>query len=84
MMRISSSSSAQLREIISNGSGNGRNGVVGILLRLLLTFDVRSVADFSPVARGSPKSFKSRDYTGLDTLPTWSRVIDSLTWRMIH
>ena len=40
--------------------------MVGILLRLLLTFDVRSVADFSPVARGSPKSFKSQKSVSVD------------------
>jgi hypothetical protein len=63
--------------------------VVGILLRLLLTFDVRSVADFSPVARGSPKSFKSpirphqtttyKPEAAIDTIVMSPRV----TWRHI-
>ena len=40
--------------------------MVGILLRLPLKFDVRSVADFYPIARVSPKSFKSQIYAGVD------------------
>jgi len=67
-MRISSSSSAHLMEIISSSSGNGRNGVVGIPLRLLLKVNKRSVADFCPIAKASPKSFKSQLYIGVYTL----------------
>ncbi len=47
-------------EMISKPSGRGSNGVVGIPLRLLLTFHEGSVADLSQIARHSPKSIMIR------------------------
>jgi hypothetical protein len=73
-MRISSLSSIQLIEMISNLSGSSSNGVVGIPLQLLLNFDERSVADFYLIARVSPKSFKSQLYTVTNILTVNTHV----------
>ncbi len=56
--------------MISNSSGNGSNGVVGILLRPLLKRNEKSVASFHHISRGSPKSFKSQSQLALTVLRT--------------
>ncbi|HLH61511.1 MAG TPA: hypothetical protein VKV20_07480, partial [Ktedonobacteraceae bacterium] len=43
-------------EVISSPTGNGNNGVVGMLLRLLLKSDEESVASFHYITSASPKS----------------------------
>jgi hypothetical protein len=57
--RTCSSCSAALMEVISNPSGNGSHGVIGILLQLLLKIDEESVASSHSITRVSPKSIMS-------------------------
>jgi hypothetical protein len=54
-------------EVISSPKGNGSNGVVGMLLRLLLKSDEESVASSHQITRGSPKSRMSQLYVGVNT-----------------
>src|SRR6266496_2829729 len=61
-MRTCNSCSVSLMEVISSSSGNGSNGVVDILLRLLLKMNEESVASFHHITKGSPKSRMSQLY----------------------
>jgi len=47
-------------EVISNPSGNGSNGVLGIPLQLLLKIDEESVPSSYRMAKASPKSRMNR------------------------
>ena len=60
--RTCNSFSVTLIEVISSPSSNGSNGVVGMLLRLLLTIDEESVASFHRITRASPKSIMSQKW----------------------
>jgi hypothetical protein len=53
-------------EVISNPSGNGSNGVIGMLLQLLLKIDEESVASSHYITRASPKSIMSQLYFGVN------------------
>jgi hypothetical protein len=58
--RTCHSCEASLIEVISNPSGKGSNGVIGIFLQLLLKIGEESVASFSHLTKASPKSRMSR------------------------
>jgi hypothetical protein len=74
VIRTCNSWSVVLMDVISSPSGNGNNGVVGILLRSLLKFDEDSVASFHQTTRVSPKSCMSQKYAGVDRSSPSSRV----------
>lgn len=52
--------------VISNPSGSGKSGVVGIPLLPLLQKDAHSGASWLRIARVSPKSYMSHCRVGID------------------
>ena len=65
--RTCNSSFVTLIEVISSPSGNGRSGVVGILLQYLLKYDEESVASFLCFSRASPKTCMSQLYIAVNS-----------------